>query len=67
MPFLFLLAPLIGAILGDMSNSKREGNSDEESIDEGANVRLQTMRFKGYDPFENKTWILEHEWKITEL
>jgi hypothetical protein len=55
---LFLLAPLLSAMLAEGSSS--EG---EEEKDSSETYRRDTT---GYDPLYNKTWILEQKWKITE-
>ncbi len=55
---LFLIAPLVGAMLGTSSNS-----SDEEEEESSKTITKTTY---GYDPFQNKTWIFEQKWKIKE-
>lgn len=55
---LFLLAPLLGAMLAEGSSSQ-----DEEEKDNSETYRRVTT---GYDPLHNKTWILEQKWNITE-
>lgn len=64
MPFLFLLIPLIGAILGDRSN-RRSDEDIEETTSETSVERRRRRILSGYDPIENKTWVLEQKWKIT--